>query len=96
MNVMMKCGHAAQGHDGQGRPVCVICIVISAGADVIDDSPPSLEGRESVCGSCRGSGKGRYTGTVPARAPSDASLPFFEHRPKDATDRHYCGGMGWD
>lgn len=63
-HVMMKCGHAANATHN-GKPSCVICAGIHPGAEVVDDSPPSLEGRTARC-SC---GKER---------PSDQALPFFE------------------
>lgn len=48
---LMKCGHAANGKDGAGNPVCVICAVGPNDKDArtIDDSPPSLEGRRARC-----------------------------------------------
>lgn len=83
MAAMMKCGHAANGTKGD-KPVCVICYGISEGADVVDDAPPSLEGRKSKCSDC-----GRW-------AHSSNELPFFEYKPTQEYDRHYCGCRGWD
>lgn len=99
MHLMMKCGHAANATrkvNGEDFPCCVICAGIDPGADIVDDSPPSLEGRTSKCSSCKGVGKGRYTGTVAGTAPSSPDLPFFEHLPNSPFDKHYCGCWGWD
>lgn len=83
MSVMMKCGHAANAENGKGDPCCVICYGIVPGADEIDDSPPSLEGRMSKC--CNKS-----------IVPSSPSLAFFKHYPDREFDSHYCGCRGWD
>ncbi len=34
-------------------------------------------------------------GAVPIDAPSSHGLPFFNPRPDEAFDSHYCGCMGW-
>ena len=65
---LMKCGHVAQGVDGEGHPVCVICSGITPNAHIVDDNPPSLEGRMAICTSC-------YKHEV----PSSYDLPFFEY-----------------
>lgn len=83
MTVMMKCGHAANATK-EDKPVCVICYGISEGADVIDDTPPSLEGREAHCSDCNRVVK------------SNSDLPFFSYRPEQKQDRYYCGCRGWD
>lgn len=82
MPVMMKCGHAANATDPEGKPGCSICIGLGRGADEIDDAPPNLEGRMAQC-SC-----GRI-------APSDPkALAFFEYcgpESQDATNICACG-----
>src|SRR4051812_23201449 len=50
---MMKCGHAANAKNGNGEPSCVICFGIHPGADVVDESPPSLVGRKAKCAMCQ-------------------------------------------
>jgi len=82
--VMMKCGHAANATYEGGKPCCVICAGITPNAYIVDDNPPDLKGRESQCPYCK------------SIVPSDASLPFFEHRPKKIYDQHYDGCRGWD
>jgi len=73
--VMMGCGHAANGHDENGDPVCVICVNLDPGAEQ-PVAPPNLDGRIARC-SC-----GRV-------AESATSLAFFEFRgegSRSATD----------
>jgi hypothetical protein len=110
---MMKCGHASHAHfvgeDGKFYPSCFICAppVSKNGENrTVDDSPPSLEGRESHCAYYKGGkdDQGRAAcpktrhgrGNYPSVAPSSRSLPFFKHRPDKDTDTHYCGCWGWD
>lgn len=81
---LMKCGHSANAKDKDGNPVCVICVGLDAGATVVDEAPPSLEGREAKCGQCG------------HRRPSEFNLPFFEHNPNHETDGYYCGCRGWN
>jgi hypothetical protein len=95
MKPMMKCGHAATGKDGDGRPSCVSCAGLDPGAHVVDESPPSLDGRTARCVYCR------------HEAPSSTGLAFFEYlgpgsnhyrakgNPKP-NDAYYCGCRGWD
>jgi hypothetical protein len=64
MQPMMACGHAANARTGDGKPCCVICAGIHAGAETVTDSP-NMTGRMARC-SC-----GR---TV----PSSVDLAFFE------------------
>jgi hypothetical protein len=102
---MMKCGHAAQGTDGDGNPVCVICFGIRSGATEVDDSPPDLTGRMARCvyyGS-RAEGRNMECGRGCKRGqpcqcerPSSLDLAFFEHTPDLAYDKFYCGCWGWD
>lgn len=88
---MMKCGHASNAvqrlDDGTTIPVCVICASIDPGARVIDDSPPSFEGRTARCS---------YFRTCGHSKPSGPGLAFFEHVPTAEFDRYYCGCHGWD
>lgn len=63
---MMRCGHVANA-TSNGKPVCVICYGIAAGADEVAEQQLNLEGRKAKC-SC-----GR---TV----DSSTSLPFFEFK----------------
>lgn len=79
---MMKCGHAANATDSDGRPVCAICIGLDKDAEEIDIAPPNLASRNARC-SC-----GRV-------APSDPkALAFFEYcgpGAREATDICVCG-----
>lgn len=93
---MMKCGHAANAVNGKGEHACAICVGITPDAYIVDENPPSLEGRIAKC-SCG------------ATQPSDPDLAFFEHgryakgdpggpaikRVYDY-DTFYCGCRGWD
>lgn len=71
-------------------------------------STPDLTGRTSRCchrhakteqrdGATYGANRGQQFlwGTVPVECPSSTSLPFFEHRPDEEHDKHYCGCFGW-
>ena len=82
MSVMMKCGHAANATNGDGKPSCAICIGLRAGADEVDTAPPDLSGRQAKC-SC-----GRIE-------QSDAKrLAFFEYcglGSRAATEICKCG-----
>ena len=107
LHPMMKCGHAAQGThhlpDGTDEPCCIICFGIHPGANVIDDAPPSLEGRMARCSyygkpprrnECD---KCRSGGTCQCERPSDPErLAFFQHHPDRQYDEFYCGCHGWD
>lgn len=78
---MMACGHAAQGTDGNGDPVCVICVGTNPGARE-PATVPDLTGREATCPYCR------------KTVPSGPSLPFFEYRgpgSRFATNCRNCG-----
>lgn len=83
MATLMACGHTAQGIDGAGRPVCVICVQIDPRAEQPVE-PPDLIGRVARCSYCK------------YEEPSALDLPFFEYRPNQATDTYYCGCRGWD
>jgi hypothetical protein len=90
---LMECGHAANATDGAGRPACVICAGINPGAVVVDDSPPSLEGRRAKCFYARGrDGREHALHGV----PSSGGLAFFKSCPGELFDRYYCGCWGWD
>jgi hypothetical protein len=81
---MMKCGHAANAKDGEtGAPVCVICVGIDTGYNVIDEEAAIPEGRMARC-------------MCDYEVPSHTGLPFFERKPDDEWDKFYCGCMGWD
>jgi len=83
---MMKCGHAANATNGDGKPVCVICMGLGVGADQIDENPPDLTNRIAVCSYGRNHGK----------QPSNTNLAFFEYCPAKEFDEYYCGCRGWD
>jgi hypothetical protein len=105
---MMKCGHAANAHDQDGNPCCVICIGFPGAKEI--DTSRDLSGRKARCAYYgKGSADGRYRATNESnygdRAPgaicqceelSSSSLPFFEHRPDADFDKFYCGCHGWD
>lgn len=84
MNAVMKCGHTALGRKKDGSPVCPMCVGLDPRAEVVDVSPPSLEGRKAVCPHCK------------RERDSDYGLPFFEYRPQHSMDSYYCGCRGWD
>jgi len=44
--MLMKCGHAPNGTDSKGNPVCVICIGFTEKARIVAEEP-NLEGRPS-------------------------------------------------
>lgn len=79
----MKCGHTANA-TCDGKPVCVICAGIVAGADEIDENPPSLDGRQMRCSDCG------------ATRASDPAAAFFRHWPEREFDQFYSGCRGWD
>lgn len=98
--------------DGTNAPTCVICAGIASVGDdykTVDQAPPSLEGRISRCSYYKPSFKcscgkdhcpptrhERHGGRYGSVVPSSSELPFFEHRPSDDFDRHFCGCWGWD
>jgi len=104
MAQMMKCGHAAQGRDHTGLPVCVICFGIDTGYNVPVE-PPDLAGRRARCAHYGSTPKGRNHESnygcrrgEPCLCQKDSSpdLAFFEHKPKERYDRFYCGCWGWE
>ena len=86
MKDLMQCGHTANAHQ-DGKPVCVICIGIDAGATVIVEKP-DLTGRKARCS--------YYGSKCQNERGSDYNLAFFEHRPNQEHDGYYCGCWGWD
>lgn len=85
---MMKCGHTAQGIRGaDDAPVCVPCLGIVDGADVVD-APPDLTGRKARCS--------YYGRKCQSETDSRTQLAFFGHRPERETDEYYCGCWGWN
>ena len=82
--VMMKCGHAANATDKDGKPICAICIGLTPDAEIVAETKPDLTGRKARCTQC-----GRVTN-------SNEKLPFFEYRPNCEYDSFYCGCRGWD
>lgn len=82
MDIMMKCGCAAQGTLSRGGgPYVVACLVHGCTEQV---SAPDLSGRTALCS---------YGGR---EVPSKVSLAFFVHRPEREHDEYYCGCFGWD
>jgi hypothetical protein len=81
---MMKCGHRAQATDKSGKPICAICFGLTPDAEIVDEAPPDLTGREATCCCCRKATK------------SSPELPFFTYRENYSTDSYYCGCRGWD
>lgn len=84
--ILMQCGHIANAIR-DGKPVCVICSGIDAGAEVVvgkRHDGVGLEGRVAQCPYCS------------KKVTSKWNLPFFEHRPDLPTDSYYCGCFGWN
>lgn len=71
MNVLMACGHTAQGTDSNGNPVCVICVGLDAGATIPASTVVDLTGRFAKC---------TYRHVEEDKVPSSTSLAFFEYR----------------
>ncbi len=79
--ISMSCGCTASGTLSiNGSPALVGCGLHGC-TEVVD--APALTGRTATCCSKE-------------PVPSEPTLPFFEHRPKDKRDRYYCGHGGWD
>jgi hypothetical protein len=101
---IMKCGHAAQGKDGNGKWSCVICWP-NPDASIVDDNPPVFVGRRARC-SHYGQKVGRKNECVTCRNgdgrcqcevnSNPTRLAFFESCPNEEYDRFYCGCFGWD
>ena len=94
VTVLMACGHVAQGVNGNGDPVCVVCFGIREGATVVAEKP-SLEGRRAYCSYATGR-DGESPKVHSEGVPSSWDLPFFSYRPERETDTYYCGCWGWD
>lgn len=104
MAQMMECGHAAQGRDQDGNPVCVICFGIDTGWNIPVETP-DLSGRTARCD---------HYGSIPTGRNHDShygckrgepclcersshpDLPFFTYQPNKPRDRFYCGCWGFD
>lgn len=102
---MMKCGHAANAIDDDGKPVCAICV----GKEAIDiyENPTDIAGRKARCNYF---GRGSLTikknneslfGCINKRdcdceVASSTNLPFFEHHPNREFDSFYCGCWSWE
>lgn len=80
MSSLMKCGHAPNAIDGDGRNCCVICMCAEPA-----DSAPDLTNRKAVC--VYGNHK---------EVASSFDLAFFEYKKDKEKDNYYCGCYGWD
>jgi len=91
-DILMQCGHTAQGtvsvKGGPSVPCCVTCHGINDELTRKSITPmeqlPDLTGRKARCPDCK-----RTT-------DSSLDLAFFEYRPDYDTDMYYCGCRGWD
>ena len=72
------------GVDQHGSPICVVCLGIREGADVVAAELPDLIGRLAHCTECSN------------KVLSDFNLPFFEHHSGREEDSYYCGCQGWE
>jgi len=104
---MMKCGHAANATNGEGKPSCVICIGLTNDAKTADElfCVEDLVGRKARCSYYGSTPRGRnhesnygckYGEECLCEVPSDTSLPFFSWTPMNDFDDFYCGCWGWD
>ena len=88
---MMKCGHAANAihhrHDGTDAPCCVICFNLDPGATIVEENPPSLEGRTAVCTGCKNRPQ--------SQQPSAWTLPFFEYCGEGSRTSKLCKHCGF-
>ena len=92
---LMLCGHSAQGRDGNGNPVCAICVGIDEGARVVDESPPDLSTRKMRCSYTQGQ-NGKPCDARLNPIPSNTAAAFFTHKPEAEFDEFYSGCWGWD
>lgn len=95
---MMKCGHRAQGHNGYGEPVCVVCFGLFPGAKEVmpdDEVKERIEGRMMRC-SYRSTSTGKPCENHANPRPSDPRAAFFSSDPDADFDTYYCGCWGWD
>jgi len=86
--ILMKCGHAANGKDGNSNPVCVICLGTTPDARTVVQDNPNLTGRKARCT--------YYGGKCKSEIDSNFNLPFFNYRPDREYDEYYCGCYGWN
>lgn len=105
---MMKCGHAANAHNKDGDPVCVICL--GGPGHEVDDAAPDLSERKARCtyygkrsadGRYRSTNESNYGDRTPGATckceePSSNKLPFFRTHEDREFDEFYCGCHGWD
>ncbi|MFT8825188.1 MAG: hypothetical protein ABF536_04065 [Liquorilactobacillus mali] len=85
MNIIMKCGHTANGFkivDGKEIPCCIICECTEPSED--QTMVKKLDGREAMCNYC-----GHKT-------QSKIDLPFFKYKLNEKYDEYYDGCFGWD
>lgn len=71
------------GHTPNAKKEGKPCCVI-CNCSEFSNSTPNLIGRKSLCFQC---------GKIET---SSLNLAFFEYRPKQDFDKHYCGCYGWD
>ena len=102
---MMKCGHAANATDGNGKQCCVIC---APDPSAYEFAEIDLTGRKARCeyygqtiggrGSCDYPERARSEDRVcHCEADSNSNLPFFSSHPNKEFDEFYCGcAFGWD
>lgn len=99
MALLMKCGHVANAEhvlkDGSRAPVCVICVGIHEGAEIVERKCKGTDGLEVRKARCVYSQPKRGY-TCQGEVDSKWELPFFEHRPDQDHDKYYCGCWGWD
>lgn len=81
---IMKCGHRANGIDGNGNHVCVVCSGLKEGWNIPVNEQPNLVGRKAKCDEC-----GRITN-------SKENLPFFKYISDEKFDVYYCGCRGFE
>lgn len=84
MDVLMKCGHSAQGINTETKqPVCLICM-----CEEVAENIPDLIGRKARCS---------YFGNrCNSEVDSRVELAFFKYKPNAKYDEYYCGCYGWD
>jgi hypothetical protein len=102
---MMRCGHAANAIDGNGKDCCVICAPDPSAYEVVE---VDLSDRKARCeyygetigykGSCDYPKSVRTEDKVcRCEANSTSNLPFFNSKPDKEFDSFYCGcAFGWD
>lgn len=104
--VLLKCGHASNAVDENGNPICIICMGVKPGADVVA-AAPNLKGRRARCeyygqrlgyrGDCDYGGSRQPDRVCRCETESSLDLPFFTMLEGQSFDRFYCGcAFGWD